>query len=163
MQDVRHFDQPRDDECGRDAREVVELDSGHCGDFERCVRGGAEALGLKAVDQLGWEMPIDIMIDSAVVKSMERRLGLGKHRHIEVKLLWVQAVVHHQDSWHHKPCGHRDQAEVNRRHWSSAGWCRRLHRLGEVSRRKFCPEQLCAHVQWGPNPAGQAVGGWTVV
>ena len=39
----------------------------------------AEALGLKAVlDELGWEMPIEIMIDSAAAQSMGCPVGLGK-------------------------------------------------------------------------------------
>ena len=47
------------------------------------VRGAAEALGLKAVlDELGWEMPIDIKIDSVAVISMGCPLGLGKQGHV---------------------------------------------------------------------------------
>ena len=123
------------------------------------VRGAAEALGLKAVlDELGWEMPIDIMIDSAAAKSMGCPLGLGKQR-----LLWVQeAVRRHRFSiikilGTTKPRGYSDKAEANR-HSGSAGWCRRLDRLAEVTGRKFCPEQLCAHVPGGPTQRGQAVG-----
>ena len=40
-------------------------------EFNALVRGAAEALGVKAgLDELGWEMPIDIMTDSAAAKSM---------------------------------------------------------------------------------------------
>ena len=54
-------------------------------EHDALVRGAAEALGSKAMlDELGWVMPIDIMIDSAAAKSMLCHLGLGKQRHIEV-------------------------------------------------------------------------------
>ena len=61
----------------------------------------------------------------------------------------TKAVPHHQDSWRHKPRGHPDKAEVHRRHSGSSGWCWRFDRLGEVTRRKFCPVQLCALVSVG--------------
>ena len=45
--------------------------------------------------------------------------------------------------------GHSDKAEVYR-HSGSAGWCRRLDRLGRGDRTKVLrPEQLCAHVPGG--------------
>ena len=63
-------------------------------EYNALVRGAAELLALKAVlDELGWELPIDIKIDSAAAKSTGGWLGLGWQRHIEVKPSWVQEAV----------------------------------------------------------------------
>ena len=83
------------------------------------VRGAAEALCLKAVvDELGWEMPIDIMIDSEAATSVGCWLGLGKQRHTRGEaVVWVQdsakAVPHHQNSWHRKPRGDLEPKSID--------------------------------------------------
>ena len=111
-------------------------------DYNALVRRAAEAWGLKAVlDELGWEIP-DIMIDSAAAKSIVFRLGLGKQRHIEVKLLWAQETLG-------TTTPPDIQAEVIRRHSGSAGWCRRLE-SGRSDQTPVLPEQLRAHVPGDP-------------
>ena len=128
------------------------------------VRGAAEALGSKSVlDELGWEVPIDINIDSAAAEFMGCQQGLGKQHRGEAFVgagsASTKAVPHRQDSWDHGASSHPHQLEVNGRHSGSAGLCRRLARLGDVTRRKFCPEQLCVHVPGGPT---QLVRLWVV-
>ena len=42
---------------------------------------------------LGWKMRVRLWVDSSVAKSIASRIGLGRVRHLEVKFLWLQAVV----------------------------------------------------------------------
>ena len=46
--------------------------------------------------RLGWEKPIEAMIDSAAALSLGCWRGLGMQRHIQVKLLWVKEAVRHR-------------------------------------------------------------------
>ena len=49
---------------------------------------------MKALTQdLGWEANIRARVDSSVAKSIASRIGLGRVRHLEVKFLWLQAIV----------------------------------------------------------------------
>ena len=42
---------------------------------------------------LGMELPLTLYTDSAASRGVLNRLGVGKIRHLEVKTLWVQALV----------------------------------------------------------------------
>ena len=125
-------------------------------DFNAHVRGAAEAFGLKSVlDKPRWEMPIDIMIDSAAKKSVGCGLGLGERRYMEVKLLWVQEAVRRRRFRIIKILGTTNLTDVVTEPKSIDDIRPRLAGvgfsiLGEVTRRKICPERLCAHVPGGP-------------
>ena len=74
-------------------QKVVALSSGEA-EYYAMVSGCAEALGVQAVARdLGWMLPIYLMVDSSAAKSMASRKGLGKVRHMEVRHLWLQEVV----------------------------------------------------------------------
>ena len=67
--------------CSSTQHAVATLSS----ETEYNARGAADALGLEAVlGELGWE---------PAAKLMGCRRELGRQRHIEVKLLWVQEAV----------------------------------------------------------------------
>ena len=59
--------------------------------------GASRGLGLKtAMDEMGVRTSITIVqmfTDSSVAKSFVSTRGLGKMRHLEVKLLWLQECV----------------------------------------------------------------------
>ena len=58
------------------------------------VKGAAEGMGVKAMaEDLGWRMEVEVLTDSSAAKSIASRRGLGKVRHMEVRWLWLQAMV----------------------------------------------------------------------
>ena len=45
------------------------------------------------VVELGWDLKVEVRVDSSAAKAISSRVGLGKTRHVEVKFLWVQDAV----------------------------------------------------------------------
>ena len=155
MQDDPHADQRGD------AREVVEFEPRHCGDFER--RGRAERTRARSCRGFGFQVSVGRVGLGGAHRHQHRLGGSGidgvparsRKATSRVKLFVgagsasTKAVPHRQDSWDHGASSHPHQPEVNGRHSGSAGLCRRLARLGDVTRRKFCPEQLYWHSHSG--------------
>ncbi len=58
------------------------------------VKAATEGLGIKAVAlDLGWDLKVEVHVDSPAAKSIASRLGIGKVRHLEVRYLWLQDKV----------------------------------------------------------------------
>ena len=128
------------------------------------VRGATEALGSKSVlDELGWEVPIDIKIDSAAAESMGCQQGLGKQHRGEAFVgagsASTKAVPHRQDSWDHRASSHPHQPEVNGRHSGSAGFVSASRSTGRCDQTQVLPRAVVCTCSRRPNPACQAVGG----
>ena len=69
------------------------LSSGEA-EYYAVVKAAAEALGMEALAKdLGWEVKVQLMVDSSAEKAIASRSGLGKVRHLEVRDLWVQDAV----------------------------------------------------------------------
>ncbi len=63
-------------------------------EYAAMVTGAAEGLGMQALmEDLGWETEVVIKTDSSTAKAVASRRGLGKLRHVEVRMLWVQDAV----------------------------------------------------------------------
>ena len=63
-------------------------------EYYALVRGSAESLGLQsALRDIGYEMKVEVRVDSSAAKAIASRLGLGRTRHLEVRFLWVQEAV----------------------------------------------------------------------
>ena len=63
-------------------------------EFIAMVKAASEGLGLVALmGDLGWPARLKVWVDSSAAKSMASRVGLGRVRHMEVKLLWLQEAV----------------------------------------------------------------------
>ena len=72
---------------------TVALSSGEA-EYYALVRAAAEGLGMRVLmADLGWEAGLKVWVDSSAAKSMASRVGLGRVRHVAVKLLWLQDVV----------------------------------------------------------------------
>ena len=64
-----------------------------CGEAELfgVVRGSTEGLGLITLcGDLGTTVKIRVHLDASAAKGMVEREGLGKVRHVEVDVLWIQ-------------------------------------------------------------------------
>jgi hypothetical protein len=69
------------------------LSSGEA-EYYAMVKGAAEGLGVQALARdLGVELKVRLGVDSTAAKSIAGRMGLGKVRHIELRLMWLQDVV----------------------------------------------------------------------
>ena len=69
------------------------LSSGEA-EYYALVGGAAEALGLKSLAaDLGWQMDVRLWSDAKAARGMASRRGLGRTRHIDVRLLWLQQAV----------------------------------------------------------------------
>jgi len=63
-------------------------------EYYALVRAAAEGLGMQSVMQdLGWKMRVRLWVDSSAAKSIASGVCLGRVRRLEVKFLWLQAVV----------------------------------------------------------------------
>ena len=73
---------------------VVALSSGEA-EYYAAVKGASEGLGFQAAcEDLGMgRMTVKILTDSSACKGICQRTGLGKVRHIDVALLWLQDLV----------------------------------------------------------------------
>jgi len=72
---------------------TVTLSSGEA-EFHGLVKGAGVALGQQALlEDLGIQLPIRLWTDSSAAIGICSRQGLGKLRHIDTKLLWIQQAV----------------------------------------------------------------------
>ncbi len=71
----------------------VAMSSGEAG-YYAVVKAAADAIGVQALAaHLGWEVKVDLFVDSSAAKAIASRLGLGKIRHLEVRYRWLQEVI----------------------------------------------------------------------
>ena len=57
-------------------------------------KGASMALGLRSVaDDLGITYDLTLQADATAAIGMARRGGIGKVRHLDVSLLWIQAAI----------------------------------------------------------------------
>ena len=69
------------------------LSSGEA-EFYAAVTGGADGLGVQGLlEDLGVKSRVKIWTDSDAARGIASRRGLGKLRHIELRLLWIQEAV----------------------------------------------------------------------
>lgn len=72
---------------------TVALSSGEA-ELYALVKAACEGLGLQSIARdLGWDLPVRVLVDSSAAKSASSRLGVGRLRHVEVKQFWIQEVV----------------------------------------------------------------------
>ena len=82
-------------------------------EYYALVRAAAEGLGMQSVMQdLGWKMRVRLWVDSSAAKSIASRIGLGRVRHLEVKFLWLQAIVRDKRLEVRKVHGAQNPADV---------------------------------------------------
>ena len=109
---------------------VVAMSSGEA-EYYAAVKGAAEGLAIQSMCRdLGEEMKIKIYTDSSACKGVCNRAGVGRIRHMEVPLLWLQGKVRRGDVTLAKVAGVDNPADLMTKFL--AGWGVRLNlgRLG---------------------------------
>ena len=72
---------------------TIALSSGEA-EYVAIVKAVAEALGLQSLARdLGEDVPVFVLTDSAAARGIANRVGLGKIRHLDTRLLWLQELV----------------------------------------------------------------------
>ena len=82
--------------------QMLELDASWCGDecgeaeFYGAVKGASTGLGMKALYRdIGYELPLRLWTDSSAAVGICSIQGLGKLRHLECMILWIQQRIRH--------------------------------------------------------------------
>ena len=78
---------------------VIALSSGEA-EYHAMVKAACEAMGIRALlaDMgVAVNMRIRMEVDSSAAKSMASRTGVGKVRHLDVRLLWLQDACRRGD------------------------------------------------------------------
>ena len=68
-------------------------------EYYSMVEGAAKAIGLKAMmEELGFPQvsPVTLLPDSCAARALAARRGVGRVRHMETRMLWLQAEVRHK-------------------------------------------------------------------
>jgi hypothetical protein len=69
------------------------LSSGEA-EYYSLVKAAAEGLGIQSLlIDLGWSVKLRVWIDATAAKGVASRTGLGKIRHMETRVLWVQQAL----------------------------------------------------------------------
>ncbi|CAK0871008.1 unnamed protein product [Prorocentrum cordatum] len=67
-------------------------------EFVAQVKGGSAAIGMRSmIRDMGGQVSIDLHTDSTAGKGIASRVGLGKVRHLDTGLLWLQHHVNRRD------------------------------------------------------------------
>ena len=93
------------------------------GEAELCgvIRGSGMGLGFQSLmADLGHALPLRVWTDSSAAIGICTRQGLGKMRHIDTHLLWVQQAVRSGRVDLRKVLGEENPADIFTKHLSSA-------------------------------------------
>ena len=109
---------------------VVAMSSGEA-EYYAAVKGAAEGLAIQSMCRdLGEEMKIKIYTDSSACKGVCNRAGVGRIRHMEVPLLWLQGKVRRGDVTLAKVAGVDNPADLMTKFLAGSGVRLNLGRLG---------------------------------
>ena len=97
----------------------VTLSSGEA-ELYGVIRGSGMGLGFQSLMRdLGHELPLRVWTDSSAAIGICSRQGLGKLRHIDTHLLWIQQAVRSRRIDLRKILGERNPADLFTKHLSS--------------------------------------------
>ena len=109
---------------------VVALSSGEA-EYYAAVKGCAEALAIQTFCcDLGIEIDVRIWTDSEACKGICGRTGIGKIKHLDVQLLWLQDAVRREKVKLGKIRGDKNPADLMTKHLSRVVIDKNLERLG---------------------------------
>ena len=92
---------------------------------------------------LGLEFKIEILSDATAAIGMSRRLGIGKVRHLDTSLLWIQSKIRDGSVKVGKVLGTENPADALTKHLDAASMAKCLVSMGleyEEGRAALAPE-----------------------
>ena len=98
---------------------LVALSSGES-EFYAALKASAEALGMLAIMRdFGWHLQGDVYGDASAALGIIHRKGLGRTRHIDTGLLWIQQTAAEKRLSYHKVLGTENPADLMTKYLSS--------------------------------------------
>ena len=116
----------------------VALSSGEA-EYYASVKAAAELIGLRSLAKdLGWNVGLQLKIDSSAAKAITSRLGAGKVRHLEVRFLWLQEVTRNKQLQVVKVRGKANPADVLTKSKSFREVCELLSLVRVIDASREC-------------------------
>ena len=107
------------------------------------VRGAAEGLAMRSVlRDLGEDCSLQLHLDSSAAIGICRRTGVGRVRHLDTRLLWIQELVRDGRLEVGKVAGTENPADLMTKHLSAEcifEHCQRLSCFAHEGRAKLAP------------------------
>ena len=105
------------------------------------VKAATEAIGIRSLARdLGWQLRLVVGVDSSTAKSIASRSGIGKMRHLEAKVLWVQQAVKEKEFFLAKVAGHVNPSDVLTKPLSVSEMVDKLQSMGAtLQKRQVAP------------------------
>ena len=111
---------------------TIALSSGEADCWGLC-KGAANAIGMRAIARdLGIDIDIKLLSDATAALGISRRLGVGKIRHLDSSLLWIQQGLRDKDLSAAKILGTDNPADALTKHVDYATLLKHMTRLGLV-------------------------------
>ena len=105
---------------------TIALSSGEA-ELGGICKGAANAIGLRSVARdLGIRLDVTVRSDATAALSMSRRTGIGKVRHLDTSLLWIQQKVRDRDIAVEKVPGADNPADCLTKHVDHATMLKHL-------------------------------------
>ena len=127
---------------------TVALSSGEA-ELGGIAKGMSQGLGLRSIGHdLGISLALKLWTDATAAMGMARRLGVGKIRHLDTSLLWVQQQVRTGDFTLEKVPGQENPGDALTQHLSGQelrGHNQRMHLELREGRAESAP-QLTTHM-----------------
>ena len=112
---------------------TIALSSGEA-ELGSLTRGAAQGIGLRSIaNDLGLDYAIKIHTDATAAMGMSRRLGVGKIRHLDTGLLWIQDKVRSGDVGLCKVPGPENPADSLTKHLARPALLQHLARMNLVA------------------------------
>ena len=109
---------------------TVALSSGEA-ELGGLCKGAANAIGMRSVSKdLGVNFKIEILSDATAAIGMSRRLGVGKVRHLDTSLLWIQSKVRDGSLKIGKVSNTENPADALTKHLDAASMAKCLASMG---------------------------------
>ena len=95
---------------------IISLSSGEA-EYYGIVKAASVGLGVQAtLNDLGVNLPLEVLTDASAAKGIACRKGLGKTRHIAVHFLWIQERIARGDFKLTKVWGGENPADLLTKH-----------------------------------------------
>eukprot|EP00971_Amphidinium_carterae_P334642 6470035-Amphidinium_carterae.1 len=110
------------------------------------VKGASMALGMRSMTKdFGVDLPIKLHTDSAASKGIASRIGLGKVRHLDTALLWLQHHVNKQHISMIKVAGGSNVADLGTKDLDAQKMCLCMKGMGFVELSGKHPKALAVN------------------
>ena len=111
---------------------TIALSSGEA-ELGGLCKGAANAIGMRAIARdLGIDLELKLLSDATAALGISRRLGVGKIRHLDTSLLWIQQRLRDKDLSAEKVLGTDNPADVLTKHVDYATLLKHMTRMGLV-------------------------------